>query len=168
MCPNEAKSDDNLWGIGAFSLLNEITSEKGVYLIVFKIIKGFNCIINKKFYIFDKGYLLYIGSAGNGLRNRLKRHVNKKGKLRWHIDYISHRKETDAVILFYKEGNFGVKFEDKLSEYFYSTLKNVDYLGSTDSSMPHLYYSKESNIILDIIEKLDGKIIFFSKFFDKK
>jgi Uri superfamily endonuclease len=167
LCPNEAKSDDNLWGIGAFSLLNNIPLEKGIYLIIYKVIRDFNCIINNKFYVFNRGYLIYIGSAGNGLRNRLKRHINKEGKLRWHIDYISHREKTEVVGLFYREGDFGVKFEDELSHYFYSKIKHIDRLGSTDSMMPHLYYSKELDIILDILGKLNGKIIIFSKIFEK-
>lgn len=38
--------------------------------------------------LFPPGIYLYTGSAMNGLRGRLARHVGKRKKLRWHVDYL--------------------------------------------------------------------------------
>ncbi len=37
---------------------------------------------------FKKGYYVYIGSALNGLNSRIKRHMRKRKKTHWHLDYI--------------------------------------------------------------------------------
>ncbi|RKY43499.1 MAG: GIY-YIG nuclease family protein, partial [Candidatus Omnitrophota bacterium] len=37
---------------------------------------------------FKKGIYLYVGSAKKGLISRLRRHISKKKKLFWHIDYF--------------------------------------------------------------------------------
>lgn len=37
---------------------------------------------------FRAGYYLYVGSALNGLRNRVARHIRKEKRLHWHIDYL--------------------------------------------------------------------------------
>ncbi len=37
---------------------------------------------------FRAGYYLYVGSALNGLRQRLARHLRSAKRLRWHVDYL--------------------------------------------------------------------------------
>lgn len=37
---------------------------------------------------FPAGFYIYTGSAKRGMQNRLARHLSKKKKLRWHIDYL--------------------------------------------------------------------------------
>ncbi|AIZ56488.1 hypothetical protein Mpt1_c06010 [Candidatus Methanoplasma termitum] len=37
----------------------------------------------------SEGSYCYVGSAMNGLDQRLERHMSKKKKVRWHIDYLS-------------------------------------------------------------------------------
>lgn len=43
---------------------------------------------------FPQGTYLYTGSALNGLRSRLRRHLTPNKKLRWHIDYLLHLRES--------------------------------------------------------------------------
>ena len=38
---------------------------------------------------FPKGIYCYVGSAMGGLDQRLKRHLSKEKKLKWHIDYLT-------------------------------------------------------------------------------
>jgi len=64
-------------------------SQKGIYQLLIYLGKGINIIVGskgKKF--FPKGYYLYTGSAKNGLRSRVRRHLRKGKKLFWHIDYL--------------------------------------------------------------------------------
>jgi Uri superfamily endonuclease len=39
-------------------------------------------------YDLREGYYLYVGSALNGLSNRLARHLRREKRLHWHIDYL--------------------------------------------------------------------------------
>lgn len=43
---------------------------------------------------FPQGTYLYTGSALNGLRSRLRRHLTRNKKLHWHIDYLLHVRES--------------------------------------------------------------------------
>ncbi len=46
---------------------------------------------------FPRGYYLYIGSALNGLAARLARHLRKRKKKHWHIDYFLERARIKEV-----------------------------------------------------------------------
>ena len=37
---------------------------------------------------FPEGYYLYVGSALSGFAGRINRHLKRKKKMRWHIDYL--------------------------------------------------------------------------------
>lgn len=37
---------------------------------------------------FPKGYYVYTGSAKRGLESRIARHLRRKKKVRWHVDYL--------------------------------------------------------------------------------
>jgi Uri superfamily endonuclease len=42
----------------------------------------------------EKGLYLYVGSAKRGLKQRLTRHIKKRKKCFWHIDYITSRRDA--------------------------------------------------------------------------
>ena len=46
---------------------------------------------------FRAGYYLYVGSALNGLRGRLARHLRPEKSLHWHIDYQLQHTRVIAV-----------------------------------------------------------------------
>ena len=37
---------------------------------------------------FPKGVYIYVGSAKRNIKSRIKRHMQKEKKLRWHFDYL--------------------------------------------------------------------------------
>jgi Uri superfamily endonuclease len=52
--------------------------------------------------LFPKGTYVYTGSAMAGLAARLQRHLNRKKKLHWHIDYLLTQPEARiAGVLLY-------------------------------------------------------------------
>jgi Uri superfamily endonuclease len=62
---------------------------KGTYILIFdlpeiRIRVGALGILE-----FEEGSYCYVGSAMNGLDQRIARHLSKKKKVRWHIDYLS-------------------------------------------------------------------------------
>jgi len=54
---------------------------------------------------FSAGKYVYVGSALNNLEKRIQRHVNKKKKKRWHIDYITTSKDVQVVKALVKESD---------------------------------------------------------------
>lgn len=53
--------------------------------------------------LFKKGFYVYIGSAQNGIEQRVQRHMKKQKRLRWHIDYLLGNDAAKIVNVFYKE-----------------------------------------------------------------
>lgn len=45
---------------------------------------------------FESGYYLYTGSALQGPSARIRRHIQKQKKLRWHIDYLTTLDHCDV------------------------------------------------------------------------
>ena len=46
---------------------------------------------------FPKGTYVYTGSAKRNMDTRIKRHLTKDKKLRWHIDYLLTKEQTTIV-----------------------------------------------------------------------
>ncbi len=95
---------------------------------------------NKK--TLDPGYYIYVGSARGpgGIAARIKRHVKKNKKKKWHIDYLTSKQDVKTILIGYKcttkpEG------EEKMSH----TLEKIaspalEKFGSTDKKdETHLY-----------------------------
>lgn len=63
---------------------------KGVYAVFLRLEES-RCIeIGAKGEIeFSPGVYIYIGSAMNGVENRLKRHYSSDKSIHWHIDYFT-------------------------------------------------------------------------------
>jgi sugar fermentation stimulation protein A len=59
------------------------------YILLIKVLRDLNILVGRlKNTYFTKGFYLYIGSAKRGLKARIRRHLAKKKKLFWHIDYL--------------------------------------------------------------------------------
>ena len=106
---------------------------------------------------FKKGWYLYIGSASNGIENRVLRHLKKRKKLFWHIDYLLSRKDTDVEIIYYLPGK--ERIECKISILISLILKPVSGFGSSDCNCRgHLYLLNEELLepLEDILAKDHG------------
>jgi sugar fermentation stimulation protein A len=59
------------------------------YVLVIKCTEDSSITVGKRGEIYlQKGLYCYIGSARRGLNQRIKRHMARKKKVHWHIDYI--------------------------------------------------------------------------------
>ena len=52
---------------------------------------------------FSKGTYCYVGSAMGGLDQRLKRHLSKEKKLKWHIDYLTTVADDRRAMISYPD-----------------------------------------------------------------
>ena len=117
---------------------------KGSYVLLIKLEKDKEIQIGKLGIIaFKKGYYAYVGSALNGLEQRINRHLRKNKKMHWHIDYLLKFGKIDSV--FYKEHN--KKEECNIAKLF-SKLISVEGFGSSDCNCKsHLFYGSKNEII---------------------
>jgi sugar fermentation stimulation protein A len=89
--------------------------------------------------LFRPGYYVYVGSAKRGLEKRLLRHMRKKKKKHWHLDYIfPYKMELGKT---YRIRTIKA-LEFPLAQKFCSTAPGMIYgFGSSDSpAASHLFY----------------------------
>jgi len=53
---------------------------------------------------FPRGYYIYTGSARTGLKKRVERHLRKRKRKFWHIDYLLARGRVERVMVHTDEG----------------------------------------------------------------
>ena len=145
-------------------IIPEFSKKIGVYLLLLFNDKNIKITIGSLGVIeFLHGYYIYIGSAfgKGGLSSRLKRHINIKKKIFWHIDYLLDQKScllTNIIELITND-----KIECKIT----NMLLNVNYkfnrvpkFGSSDCSCEsHLLFNEnkiEKNQILKFVEAYPG------------
>jgi Uri superfamily endonuclease len=127
---------------------------KGSYLLVMELQNDTSVIVGKLGPIhFQKGCYVYVGSALNGLEQRIQRHLRTQKKVHWHIDYLLPF--TEVVNVFYKES--GRREECRIAQAFEKNLSNITGFGCSDCSCKsHLFYRSPSDIH-GIIDSLDMK-----------
>ncbi|MGF3585356.1 MAG: GIY-YIG nuclease family protein [Thermoplasmatota archaeon] len=128
---------------------------KGSYILVIELKEDKIIQIGKLGKIFfKKGFYIYVGSALNGLEQRINRHLRKTKKKHWHIDYLL--KYAKIIDVFYKES--GKREECKIAEILGKQLVAIHHFGCSDCRCKsHLFYESERNIV-KIVDKL-GMIV---------
>ena len=124
---------------------------KGIYCLIIHVKKDLSLKIGALGIInFKKGDYIYIGSAQNGIENRVKRHFAKNKKKHWHIDYLLTDKNVGLKKYLYKKA--GKEQECKLACSLLSSLEEpIGRFGCSDCKCKsHLFKIKR----LDI-DKLD-------------
>jgi len=85
-----------------------------------------------------KGHYFYVGSAKNGLKKRLTRHLKKDKKVFWHIDHLLKSKNTSIKEIYISE----LKAEKEVAKEFSNFLKPINNFGNSDDkeNKSHLFY----------------------------
>ena len=87
---------------------------------------------------FDKGYYCYVGSALNNLEKRILRHLRKRKKLRWHIDYLLSCRDVVVKRILYKENK--KREECEIAKKIRKISKPIPNFGCSDCSCEsHLF-----------------------------
>ena len=109
----------------------------GTYLLVMKLEKDALIAVGRRGVIgFKKGYYVYVGSALQGLDQRIRRHLRYKKKTHWHIDYL--RPYTEVVAIFYKENS--IKEECIIAQSLQRHFGHIPGFGCSDCSCEsHLF-----------------------------
>lgn len=114
---------------------------KGVYLLPLQIDESQPISIGRLgVQYFTMDFYAYVGSALNGLETRVNRHLNRKKKYFWHIDYLPDKACIYEVVL--------IPTEEKLAYTLAMALKEklvcISRFGSSDCHCPgHLFFTTE-------------------------
>lgn len=72
--------------------------DRGVYLLLIYLEKKKRIRVGRLgVFDFPAGWYVYAGSAMGGLAGRLKRHLSREKKVRWHVDYLLRHAEVRRV-----------------------------------------------------------------------
>ena len=118
--------------------------DKGSYLLLLENSKARSVKVGKlgERY-FQKGWYLYVGSAMNALNARIKRHQQKRKKLRWHIDYIaSTMMKVKKVFPIRKPEKLESRLAEKLSTICDASVPHFGASDTTEDS--HLFYVRDT------------------------
>ena len=92
---------------------------------------------------FKKGWYVYVGSALNSLKPRIKRHLRKHKKIHWHIDYLLE--EASILDIYFKEGL--EKIECDIASIFSHEVTEISSFGSSDCTCKsHLFYGGKDEL----------------------
>jgi len=117
----------------------------GAYLLVMELPEHATVRIRKLGRIrFEKGWYVYVGSAMNGLDQRIQRHLRREKKIHWHIDYLLPF--TKNISVYFKENN--QKEECDIAHNFEKDFSSIPGFGCSDCNCPsHLFSGSSENII---------------------
>ena len=91
---------------------------------------------------FKKGYYAYVGRARRGLLSRIRRHMRKEKKKRWHIDYFLEKGNV-FLVSFFDESSCSECEKARMIEKIYAG-KPIKGFGSSDCKcISHLIYLGE-------------------------
>lgn len=123
----------------------------GSYILLIKLGDDKEIQIGKlRTIFFKKGFYVYIGSALNGLEQRINRHCRSEKKIHWHIDYfLQHANVLNA---FYKENN--IREECKIAKSFEQRLTPIMNFGCSDCKCRSHLFQGSLEEINSSIEKL--------------
>ncbi len=127
---------------------------KGSYILVIKLKEKKSIQIGKLGkIIFEKGFYVYVGSALNGLEQRINRHLRTNKKKHWHIDYFLDF--TNIIDIIYKESL--TKEECNIAIELDKYLASIPGFGCSDCKCKsHLFFGSYEEII-QVIKDFETK-----------
>lgn len=101
---------------------------------------------------FKKGFYLYVGSAKKNFKPRIERHLLKKKKIFWHIDYLLCAKYTQIKDIWLSVKTEECQIAKALNQQGYSFINRF---GSSDCRCSsHLFFIKQDiNRIKNLLER---------------
>ena len=131
------------------------------YVLLIYVNKFCQIMVGKLGYIsIDEGYYVYVGSAKKSISKRLIRHLKRKKKKFWHIDYIlSEPCRSSVVNIWVNQESCECATSEELLQSNYCKLVRKGFGSSDCRCIAHFF--KVGNAELDILGKLLNKNGFF-------
>ena len=130
---------------------------KGVYVLIIQLDADTSVSVGglgKK--MLEKGLYAYVGSAQTNLEQRIRRHLRKKKRLFWHIDYLLNQKTVKIVKVLYKQA---AKAEEcKTAKNLIQKGKSINDFGCSDCNCKsHLFRIEEHRFLEKSMQTLHPK-----------
>lgn len=94
---------------------------------------------------FRTGYYVYVGSAMGGLKERVGRHMKRRKRIHWHVDYLLTR--ARVVDFIFAEGRAECEVARNLSY----RLQPIEGFGSSDCKcLTHLFYYPDISVLIAV------------------
>ncbi len=100
-----------------------------------------------------KGVYAYVGSAPS--EARIKRHLKKEKKLRWHIDYLTSKKDVKVLGVF--RINASREHEEKLAKFLENFFEFVPRFGCSDTKARSHLFKVELKKLEKVVKEYCGK-----------
>lgn len=105
-----------------------------------------------------KGVYAYIGSAQSNLEKRIERHLRKRKRRFWHIDYLLSLKFAKIEKIFYKTAD--KKYECSIANDLIKIATTIPKFGSSDCSCTsHLFFINDLKKFNKLLKKKGIKSI---------
>ncbi len=88
--------------------------------------------------VFQKGFYVYVGSGFGSLEGRIRRHLKKEKRLRWHIDYLLREAVVERILYTTDER----RLECTISEKIHGPSSVTGFGCSDCRCSSHLHYFK--------------------------
>jgi len=126
---------------------------KGSYVLLMELSREQTVIAGKLGAInFTPGYYAYTGSAMNSLYPRIKRHLRRDKKMRWHIDYLLQKARIKDIIIC----ETGDKIECLIAGALKERYDSVPGFGSSDCNCPSHVFSATTEMGPEVMKMLDS------------
>lgn len=123
----------------------EIPAETGTYVLLFQAMVPAGVKVGKLGTVkLEPGFYVYVGSAfgPGGLKARVGRHLKKRKKLKWHIDYLRKHLEVIDICFSVKKQKLECRWAAKFAAMGGESL--LKGLGASDCQCPtHFWFFRE-------------------------
>ena len=104
---------------------------------------------------FPRGFYAYVGSAMGGIEARVNRHLGKRKKAHWHIDYLLDRAPIREVFVIESEKRAECTIARALAE----ILNFIPRFGCSDCHcQSHLFFAEQGNALRPTVLKTLSRI----------
>lgn len=128
-----------------YNITETLLKNSGNYLLLIEVKKSFEITVGKLGKIhFLPGYYIYIGSGKRNLVQRVQRHLRKRKKIKWHIDYLLSETKVKIIksFLIKTTENYECNISYKIKNISDNSINNF---GSSDCKCKsHLFYFKNN------------------------
>lgn len=116
--------------------MSETERFKGTYVLILEVESDVIVKTKGRSFSIEKGYYAYVGSAMNGLLQRIQRHLKQDKRRHWHIDFLLDTARIVAAIILPSEH----PLEKRIARVLAKTFFGVKGFGANDSELSsHLF-----------------------------
>ncbi|MBW7898783.1 hypothetical protein B188_11770 [Candidatus Brocadiaceae bacterium B188] len=127
---------------------SRVTSNTGIYCLIIQLLQKYSITIGcLGTFCFPAGFYVYVGSAQNSLERRIERHLRRKKKTRWHVDYLLRYGQVIYVHTYAGKKDMECMLSNKIENIKNATAP-VKGFGSSDCPCySHLYFFRHFPMI---------------------